>query len=55
MTTDAVPDPDWTPPKWLAVFGKRELQWLAFVQDARNRELRNIITRLREQLRKEGQ
>ncbi|WP_369044711.1 hypothetical protein [Sinomonas sp. P10A9] len=41
----------WTPPRWVAVFSKAELQQLAVAQDQRNRELRNIITRLREQLR----
>lgn len=51
MTPDPQPSvpADWTEPRWLAVFDRRALAWLAFRQDLRNRELRNIISRLRTQ------
>ena len=43
---------DWTPPAWLTIYTRTELQYLAERQDARNRELRQIITQLTARLEK---
>ena len=48
-----IPPLDWSIPAWLEPFNRAELAYLAERQDSRCRELRNTITRLREQLRKE--
>lgn len=49
-------DPEWVEPKWLKVFNRRELAYLAFRLDASNRTLRIVNRQLAETLnRKENQ
>ncbi|BCT76931.1 hypothetical protein SCMU_27730 [Sinomonas cyclohexanicum] len=50
-----IPPLGWTIPRWLEPFNRTELAYLAERQDMRCRELRNIITRLREELRRAEQ
>lgn len=54
MPEPSVP-PEWTEPKWLKVFNRRELAWLAFRLDSSNRELRIVNRRLVEQLNRTEQ
>ncbi|GAA1363039.1 hypothetical protein GCM10009596_23500 [Arthrobacter rhombi] len=44
QSTESTPPADWTPPRWVAQFNKRQLQWLAVQLQDRQHKARTEAT-----------